>query len=338
MARLVLDPPLASRFARVALENVAREYPNKLEHLMQDAADARRPSDLHPVFFGSYDWHSSVHMHWTMATLLARFPALPEGGAIAEWFDAHLTPSAVAVECAYFARPGAQSFERPYGWAWLLALSTALGAASNDPRFAAWNRDLQPLADIVVARFVDYLPRADYPSRAGTHGNSAFALLLALDHADGAGIAMLGDAVRAKAQHWFVADRDYPVAYETSSEDFIPSGLVEAVLMRRVFGVPGNARFFTWWGSFVPDRASLSHWLRPVRVTDRTDPRLAHLDGLNLARAWCWSLLIDEMPDAFRPDIEAAIDAHLAESLPHAAEGAYVGTHWLASFALLALT
>ena len=363
-----LDESVASRFARVALANVVAEFPNKLDHLMNTAADVERPSVLHPVFYGSYDWHSSVHMHWTLVTLLERFPELPEAEAIAARLEAHFTERKIAVECAYLDRAGARSFERPYGWAWLLKLSAALHAsARSDARAAHWRDRLQPLADAFVARFLDYLPRADFPSRAGMHGNSAFALFLALDYADvaeaeaEADAEALREAIVAKALLWFAEDRAYPIGYETSSEDFLPGGLIEAALMRRVLASDGGdggddlarTRFITWWQGFVPPSTSLAHWMTPVHVADRSDPRIAHLDGLNLSRAWCWSLLLDAMPDAAcgaasgaasdteQADIESTIDraivAHLAASLPHAAEGEYVGTHWLPSFALLAL-
>ena len=339
----MLDEALASRFARVALANVVAEFPNKLDHLMNTAAEVERPSALHPAFYGSYDWHSSVHMHWTLVTLLMRFPQLPGADSIAARLDAHFTDENIAVECAYLDRPGARAFERPYGWAWLLKLSAALHAgAPGDAGAARWRDCLQPLADAFVARFLDYLPRADFPSRAGMHGNSAFALMLALDYAEIAGARPLRDAIVAKTLHWFADDRDYPIAYEISSEDFLSSGLVEAALMRRVLTIgdseaAAGARFIAWWEGFSPPSQSLARWMTPVRVADRSDPRIAHLDGLNLSRAWCWSLLLAAMPESARPDIERAIDDHLAASLPNAAQGEYVGTHWLASFAVLAL-
>lgn len=340
-----LDQTLASRFARVALENVVREFPNKLDHLMMSDADVVRPSVLHPVFYGSYDWHSSVHMHWTLVTLLARFPDLPEAGEIVARLDAHFTAANVAVERAYLDRPGSASFERPYGWAWLLKLHAALHrAAASDPRATAWRDQVQPLADAFAARLLAHLPRAAYPSRAGTHANSAFASLLALDYAAAANDDALNEAIVTKANAWFSGDRDYPVAYETSSEDFLSNGLLEAVLMRRALlhrdgcsQQVADAAFYRWWDDFVPDVARLVHWLTPLEPGDRSDARLSHIDGLNLSRAWCWSQIVDVMPDALQTSVQLAIHAHRATSLPHAAEGHYVGTHWLASFGLLAL-
>ena len=336
-----LSAAVASRFAQVALDNVVQEFPNKLDHLMMVEADVQRPSSLHPVFYGSYDWHSSVHMHWTLVRLLTLFPTLPEADAIAARLDAHFTEERIAGECAYLARPGAASFERPYGWAWLLKLCEALElAAPTDPRCAAWRDRLRPLAEVFVDRTLAYLPRAAWPSRTGTHGNSAFALLLMLDYAVAAERPALRNAIVARATAWFADDRAYPVAYETGSEDFLSNGLQEAVLMRRVLrpsAGSAEARFHRWWDAFVPDLAVLVHWLAPLQPGDRSDARLTHIDGLNLSRAWCWSQLVDVMPDALRTSAQLAIHAHRTESMPHAAQGHYVGTHWLASFALLAL-
>jgi hypothetical protein len=348
---LDLDATQASRFARIALDNVAREFPNKLDHLMEGVGDVRRPVELHPVFYGSYDWHSSVHMHWTLVMLLQAFPALPEADAIVARLDTHFTVDRIAGELAYLARPSSASFERPYGWAWLLKLCAGLhGLSAVDERAIGWNDRMRPLADVFVARTEAFLPRAVHPSRAGSHANGAFALTLMLDYAMTCGVPSLRDAIVTRARAWYGADRDYPVAYETSSEDFLSNGLQEAMLMRRVLcaGLEstaadcndarfGEALFSRWWDAFVPDPAALSHWFTPLVPSDRDDPRLTHIDGLNLSRAWCWSNLVDALPDALRRHVALAIHAHRRESLPHVADGAYVGTHWLASFALLAL-
>jgi hypothetical protein len=342
----VLDEALASRFARIALDNVAREYPNKLDHLMMSAVDVQSPAALHPVFYGSYDWHSSVHMHWTLVTLLARFPALPEAHEIAARLDLHFTEERIVVELAYLERPASASFERPYGWAWLLKLCEALHLlARQDARAVAWRDRMQPLADAFVDRVMAFLPRAVYPSRAGSHSNSAFATLLMLDYASTCNATSLHDALIAKARAWYVEDRDYPIAYETCSEDFLSNGLLEAVLMRRVLRLDasssdaalGDTLFYQWWHGFVPDIARLAPWFAPIVPSDRADARLTHIDGLNLARAWCWAQLADVLPDALQTPVRLAIHVHRNESLPHAAHGHYVGTHWLASFALLAL-
>ena len=336
---MTLPAVLASHYARLALRNVVAEFPNKLDHVMDCAADACTPRVLHPIFYGSFDWHSAVHMHWLLAALLARFPDLPEGAAIRTLLDEHFTLVNVAGECAYLARPGARSFERTYGWAWLLKLAAELHAAArHDADAAHWRDALQPLTDAFVARYLTFLPQADYPIRAGTHANSAFGLLFALDYAEATAHVSLQACIVTKAREWFARDRRYPALYEPAHDDFLSGGLLEAMLMRRVGGAVADAfAFAPWWAAFAPDDAGIANWLAPVRVADRSDPKLAHLDGLNLSRAWCWSQLVDALPDAFQPRVHAAIDDHLAASLPHVADSDYVGTHWLASFALLAL-
>lgn len=342
-----LDAGTAGRFARIALDNVARRYPYKADHLIVDAGDLALPETRHPIFCGSYDWHSSVHMHWTLVTLRRLHPAFPEAAAIVDWFEDRFTDERVAAEVAFLARPDTRTFERPYGWAWLLKLAEGLhrAAAGGDARAAGWSARLAPLTETIVARFLAWLPTIDFPVRAGTHGNSAFALLLALDYAEAVDHEPLREAVCARALAWYSRDRAYPVAYEPGGEDFLSNGLLEASLMRRVFAceiarVNGSlveARFFAWWDAFVPEPGLLAPWLQVVPVRDRSDARLVHLDGLNLARAWCWASIADGVPDGIRTAVDFAIDSQIASALPQVVDGDYVGTHWLASFALLAL-
>jgi hypothetical protein len=328
---------LAPAFARLALHNIAQEYPNKLDHVINDASELRAPRALHPVFYGSYDWHSSVHMHWLLARLLRlRLQAtLPEAGQISAAFDGHFTTAAVAGEIAYLRQASRLSFERTYGWAWLLKLQTELLAlAAIHSRAALWRDALQPLADAFTERYLQFLPITQHPIRAGTHANSAFGLLFALDYAQASGHSALRQLIVAKAQAWFGADRLYPADYEPGGDDFLSGGLLEAVLMRRVSDARSHA---DWWQAFCPAPSALQRWLAPVDNTDRSDPKLSHLDGLNLSRAWCWRMLEKELPGNLREPVRQAIDAHLAAALPHTHAGDYVGTHWLASFAVLAL-
>jgi hypothetical protein len=332
-----LDPAraYASRFARVALDNIGREYPNKPDHVLQGADDALAPRTLHPVFYGCYDWHSAVHMHWSLAHLLRRFPDLPEAANIRAALSDGLQAAKVADEIAYLQQPGRETFERPYGWAWLLKLQAELDAlAEITPPAVRWRDALQPLADAVVDRTLHHLPLATYPVRAGTHGNSAFGLLLTLDYAERRQHLALRKLIARKANDWFGRDRRYPAAYEPGGEDFLSPGLVEAVLMLRLVD---GCSFADWWEVFRPDSLDLRAWLLPVQVSDRNDFRLAHLDGLNLSRAWCWKQLLPQLPSSLQDVVGKSIEAHLAAALPHAAEGAYARTHWLASFALLAL-
>lgn len=325
-----LGAAAAGRLAATALASVGRAWPFHLVHLARAAADLAPPQTLHPVFWGSYDWHSCVHMHWTLLRLLPHL-APPQQAAITAHFETRLTPANVAGEVAYFEPRAA--FERPYGWGWLLRLHQALGASPH-PAAARWQATLQPLAELIAARCLAFLPRADYPVRAGTHGNSAFALVLALDWARANDHAALAQAIGARAQSWFGADRRYPADYEPGGDDFLSAGLTEALLMQRVLA-PGD--FAHWWRAFEPPAPALTRWLTPAAVSDATDPKIVHLHGLNLARAWCWRTLAPWLPPALQPTAQAAVAAHCAASLPAATEGHYVGTHWLASFALLAL-
>lgn len=318
-----LDLATASRFARIALGHVEREYPNKLDHVLDGPEDAKGPRALHPIFHGSFDWHSCVHGYWLLARLRRAFPELPERAAIERLFARQLTPENVAGELAYLARPSSRGFERPYGWAWLLMLAAEL-------RIQGFGV-LAPLADAFAARFTDWLPRATYPIRAGTHASSAFAVTLALSYADGP----LASLLRDKARAWFANDRDCQ-AWEPSGDDFLSPALMEAECMR---GVLPPDDFRPWLDAFLPRLGAREPraLFVPATVSDRSDGKIAHLDGLNLSRAWCFRGLAESVGPGLRAALLAAADAHLAASLPHVA-GDYMGEHWLATFALLALT
>ncbi|MCJ2066262.1 DUF2891 domain-containing protein [Methylobacterium sp. J-088] len=328
-----LTPEIAARFAGIALGHVTQEYPNKPGHVLDGPEDAHTPAALHPVFYGSYDWHSCVHGTWLLARVLRLFPDGTQAGAIRAHFDAQLTPDKVAGECAYLGRPTARGFERPYGWAWLLKLADEL-ARLAEPR---WAEALAPLAGIVVRRFQDFLPLAAYPVRVGTHFNTAFALRLAADYAEGAGDAALRALLLHKAERWYGADEACPAWGEPGGGDFLSSALIEAECMRRL--LPPE-RFGPWFDRFLPDLAvgRPVTLFRLAAVTDRSDGKIAHLDGLNLSRAWCFRALASALAseDRRRPVLIAAAEAHLAAGLPHVA-GDYMGEHWLATFALLAL-
>jgi hypothetical protein len=310
-----LTPELASAFARVALANVEREYPRRLDQLLL-APDAEwRPRVLHPAFYGSYDWHSAVHMHWLLARLVRLYPALERG--VAPVLDAHLASAAMAKEVEFFNRPGGATFERPYGWAWLLELQAEL------IRLNRWHDAVAPLASDLANRFISYLRKSPYPVRAGTHGNTAFACVLALDYAQAAGNTSLTEVIHAAARRWYFRDRDYPVAYEPSGDDFLSPALVEALLMKRVLAA---VEFSAWFARFLPgDPGPLAS---PPSVVDHADAKQSHLDGLCLSRAWCLLHLGKKVEGK----------QHLEAGMPHVVGGDYVGEHWLASFALLALS
>jgi hypothetical protein len=327
---------VASGFARLALSHVRREYPNKLDHVLLGDEDLRAPSSLHPVFYGSFDWHSCVHGYWLLATLLRREPDLPERPAIGALFEAQFTGEKMAAEVAYAAHPARAGFERPYGWAWLLMLQAELDRHETDTG-RRWAAALQPLTDVFVTRVRAFLPKATYPIRVGTHFNTAFAVRLALEYADGAGQLTLATVLREAAQRWYLADRECQ-AWEPGGDDFLSSALMEAECMRVVLGVD---EFRGWFDGFLPRLAQRqpASLFTPALVSDRTDGKIAHLDGLNLSRAWCWRSIGHALApgDARRAIISATAQAHLEAGLTHVA-GDYMGEHWLATFALLALT
>jgi hypothetical protein len=322
-----LTPEIATRFAEAALGHVTREYPHKLDHVMDGPEDVLGPRDLHPIFFGSFDWHSCVHGYWTLLRVKRLFPELPVAREIETLAEEMLTPEKVAGELDYLDRPYSGGFERPYGWAWLLALHQE--ASLHKDR--SWADTLEPLAIAFAARFKAFLPRLTYPIRTGTHFNTAFAMILALEWAEGHDHG-LADLIRSRSADYYGTDVNC-TAWEPGGDDFLSSAMIEALCMRRVLG---DTDFASWFSAFVPrltqgEPASL---FTPATVSDRSDGKIAHLDGFNLSRAWCWRSLADAT--ATRERALAAADEHLDASLPHVT-GDYMGEHWLATFALLAL-
>jgi hypothetical protein len=336
-ALAVLTPEAASAFARLALKGIAREYPNKTGHVLEGPGDAQTPRALHPAFYGSYDWHSCVHGHWLLAKVLRTHPTLPEAKAIRAALDADLTPANIRGEVAYFGRPEAKSFERPYGWAWLLKLAEELHGW-DDPDARRWSAAVKPLADLIAARAVDYFPKQTYPTRVGTHANTAFGLSFLHDYAVAGGDAKLKAVVGERAKAYYGADADYPAAWEPGGADFLSPALTEADLMRRVLP---PAEFRVWFARFLPGAGTgePKALFTPATVTDRTDPQLVHLDGLNLSRAWGMRSIAAALPpgDPARAALTASAAKHAEAALPHVASGDFAGEHWLASFAVYLL-
>ena len=328
----------ASRFARLALRCVGKEYPNKVEHVMNDAGQVRPPRTLHPAFYGCYDWHSSVHGHWLLARLLRLYPDLPEAQEIRRALGANLTEENVRAEVEYFRAPGRQSFERTYGWAWLLKLAEEL-RGWDDPEAKRWAASLQPLADLIVRKYIEFLPKQTYPIRTGVHPNTAFGLALAFDYARAVGDRRLGSLIAERSRAYFYGDANYPAAWEPGGEDFLSPALTEADLMRRVLSPP---EFRRWFHAFLPgvSRGRPAVLLTPAAVTDRSDPKLVHLDGLNLSRAWCMRSVASALSprDPARRALAGAARLHAADALSHVASGNYEGEHWLASFAVYMLS
>ncbi len=335
---LVLNQPGASRFARLALKCVRKEFPNKPEHVMNDKSDVSSPSTLHPAFFGCYDWHSSVHGHWMLVRLLRRFPTLPEADEIRNALNANLTRENIQTEVAYLKQPNRQSFERTYGWAWLLKLGEEL-YVRKDADGRRWLENLQPLVDALVERYIAFLPKQNYPIRTGVHPNTAFGLAFALDYAKAAGNEKLISLIVERSGTYFGGDSNYPASWEPGGEDFFSPALLEADLMRRVLK---PEEFQRWFRRFLPrlNRLEPKTLLRPAVVTDRTDPKLVHLDGLNLSRAWCMQSIARTFPqnDPTRKVLVESARLHARDALAHVASGDYAGEHWLASFAVYMLS
>ncbi|POR54591.1 Protein of unknown function (DUF2891) [Paraburkholderia eburnea] len=330
-----LTATLASRFASLALAHLTREYPNRLTHSLAGPQDVQGPRALHPVFYGSYDWHSCVHGYWLAAHLLARFPDLPEAPRIVAVIDGHFTEEKMAAERAYLDLPHNRNFERPYGWAWLLALAGQLHGMAS-PQALRWSRALAPLTEAFVERFEEFLPKATYPLRVGTHFNTAFALTLTLDFARQTSLNSLAILIESTARRWHEDDA-YCQAWEPSGDEFLSPALMEAVLMSRVMSAD---EFNAWFTRFLPALAAREPvtLFVPATVTDRSDGKIAHLDGLNLSRAWCQRTLARVLPqgDARAGVLQDAAQTHLNAARAHVA-GDYMGEHWLASFATLAL-
>ncbi len=332
-----LDTPTAERFAKLALACIDREYPNKPEHVLDSVSDAKPPRDFHPAFFGCYDWHSSAHGHWMLVRLIKTFPDLPSQRDIRAHLAPHFAPEAIAAEARYLDIKSNRSFERTYGWAWMLRLTTEL-QTSNDPDAKTWRANLEPLVKAIVARLNDFLPKLTHPIRTGVHPNTAFALGETLDYAHAAGDTELAAFVTRRARDYYERDRACPLAYEPSGEDFFSPCLEEADLMRRVMP---RAEFSRWLRLFLPGLAAGRPFpLSPAVVTDPTDPRLVHLDGLNLTRAWTLRSIARALPasDPRQKALEVSAAAHAQAGLARVSSGNYEGEHWLASFAVYLLT
>ena len=323
---MAMDSVTASRFARIALGHVRQEYPHKLDHVLSADEDAQPPRTLHPIFYGSFDWHSCVHGWWTLLTLRRLFADLPEADQITALADESFTPEKVAAELAYLNRPFSAAFERPYGWAWLLALH---GEAARHPD-RPWEEHLAPLAAAFAEFFGPYLAKLTYPITVGTHFNTAFALTLALGWA-GDHDPVLASTITDYAERAFGGVHDYR-GWEPGGDEFLSPALSVALLMCRV---RDGSEFPAWWDSFLPEH-SLGRF-EPATVSDRSDGKIAHLDGLNLSRAWAFRSIARALGSHHSaPGLMSLADRHLAAALPHVT-GDYAGEHWLATFALLAL-
>ena len=325
-------------FAQLAMDGIVREWPNKPGQVYVGPESARTPREMHPVFYGSFDWHSAVHGHWLLVRLLKEYPDCSISGEIRSVLNQQLEATALLKEAAYFDEKQNGGFERMYGWAWLLRLATELHDW-DDADGKKWARGLRPLEDRIVQGVEGYLPRLDYPIRTGTHPDTAFALSFELDYARAKGNTSLEHLLVKKAREFYLKDTDYPSRYEPSGEDFFSSGLNEADLMRRVLP---QEEFAIWLEGFLPglSHGELSNLGIPVEVSDPTDGRLVHLAGLDLSRAWTLVGVAYALPesDSRRQLLLDSASAHTKVGMDYVFSGFYEGDHWLASFAVYLVT
>ena len=328
-----LDPAAAQRFATLALTCVQKEYPNKIAHVLSGDADVQPPRSLTPAFYGCYDWHSAVHAHWLLARIARRFPGSETANAARAALAVSLTPENIGPEVDYMRGQGRTSFERPYGLAWLLALAAEL-RSWNDPQARTWVAALSPLEAEAAARIASWLPKLHYPIRIGEHSQTAFAFGLIYDWARIAGNSSMLALLESRGRDYYLGDRDCPLAYEPSGEDFLSPCLAEADFVRRILPATEYAAWLTGFLPRIPRSAS-ADWLAPGVVTDRSDPKLAHIDGLNLSRAWMLEGIAAGLPKGDRrlAALAAAAMAHAAAALPAVTGEHYEGGHWLGTFA-----
>jgi hypothetical protein len=330
---LALNERGASHFARIALDCIHKEYPNKLNQTLESEEFLRPPRELHPAFYGCFDWHSSVHGHWMLVKLLTLFPEMPEHDEIVAGLTRSLSADNILGEVAYFDHESG-SWERMYGWAWLLQLALEL-REWEDPLGADLAANLEPLTQLIRDRYLEFLPRQFYPVRTGVHPNTAFGLSFALDYARSAGDTELEESIIESAMRYYGDDARCPLSWEPSGEDFLSPCLEEAALMARVLP---RKDFDDWLDDFLPDLDEPSA-LQPATVSDRSDGKIVHLDGLNLSRAWDLYIIASRLDDNDRIRLYRRLAAkHLSTAVPHVASEHYEGSHWLASFAVYALT
>lgn len=328
----------AIQFARLALKGISKEYPNKPADVINSDEDVKSPRRIHPAFYGCYDWHSAVHGHWMLIRILKLHPKLPIEAEIRAALAANLTVKNLETEAKFFTRPGAKSYERPYGWSWLLKLAEELHTW-DDAQGKEWSANLKPLVDVIVKYYLEYFPKQTYPIRSGVHSSTAFGLTFALDYARVVKHEQLENLLIERSRHYFANDENIPAAWEPDGADFYSPSLMEADLMRRVLA---KEEFHRWFKKYLPDIAAgkPQSILAPATVTDRADPQLVHLDGLNISRAWCMRSIAATFPEG-APIRQALLDSaqkHVEAALPHITSGDYAGEHWLASFATYLLT
>jgi hypothetical protein len=335
---LKLDKVRAAKFAVMAMRCIEKEYPNKLSHVMNDEKEVKSPQALHPAFYGCFDWHSSVHGHWMLIRLLKLFPDLPQAAGIRNALGRNLTAENIKQEVAYLHQKSRKSFERTYGWAWLLKLVEELyGWDDKDGKL--WLKNLAPLEQEIVKRYTNFLPKQTYAIRTGVHPNTAFGIAFALDYARTAKHKQLEELLIERSYHYYYKNKNCPAGWEPGGEDFFSPCLMEASLMQRVLK---PEEFVKWFHAFLPQVKEGKPWsiMEPATVTDRSDGKLVHLDGVNLSRAWCMKRVANGLPkgDKARSALLKAAKHHAVDALNNIHSGDYAGEHWLASFATYMMT
>lgn len=335
---LTITREIASKFALMALKCIEKEYPNKPSHVMNNEKEIWGPKTMHPAFYGCFDWHSAVHGHWMLIRLLKRFPDLPESQRIRNSLDRNLQKSHILREVEYFQQKGRKSFERSYGWAWFLKLTEEL-TCWDDGQGREWRKNLQPLEQEIVNNYLNFLPKQTYAIRTGVHPNTAFGLAFALDYARKVQNIQLENLIIERSKTYYADDENCPAAWEPGGEDFFSPCMMEADLMRRVLG---NDVFSRWFDNFLPGlkMGKPEILLKPAMVTDRSDGKLVHLDGLNLSRAWCMKHIAAALAhdNTARKILINSAALHARDALNNISSGDYAGEHWLASFATYLLT
>ena len=325
-----LDLETASGLARIPMSCLNNEYPNKLNQVLGDKDDLKNPELLHPAFYGCFDWHSSVHGHWMLIKLVKLYPDLPEKSEIFRIMDQNLNPDNIKAEIAYFQDEHNKTFERTYGWAWLLKLAQELNDWDH-PKGKIWFENTKPLSDLIRDKYIDFLPKLTYPIRTGEHPNTAFGLSLAYDYATSLGDTTFIKLITNRSKNYYQQDKNCPISWEPNGFDFLSPCLEEANLMQKILS---TEQFQEWIVEFIPDFSSIT----PAIVSDRSDPKIVHLDGLNFSRAWCLLGISSSMPESNKEDLIHHAAEHFNSSFPHLSSGNYEGEHWLTSFAILALT
>ena len=323
----------AEKLIELPLACVEKKYPYKLGQVLADSSELKTPQELHPIFYGCFDWHSAVHGYWSMVKLVSSFPEISKEKEVREILRVNITQENVAKELAYFQPTHNRSFERTYGWAWYLKLVTELHSW-DDPQARELENLLQPLTDFMVNSYLEFLPKLVYPIRSGEHPNTAFGLTFAFDYAEATGHEQLKSMIEKRAIELFAKDEGYSLAWEPSGFDFLSPSFEEIEIMLRILP---KEEFIPWVDRFLPTLKSSCFELAPGQVGDRSDGKLVHLDGLNFSRAWVLYRLAKKYPDEFSHLIKVA-NEHIAYSYPNLIGDSYEGGHWLGSFAIYTLS